>query len=60
MFAALVLIIEGVGVPDSAWRQAQLSLRGGEFDLRSLALHLSAAYIASLCAVLMLGFHTIF
>ena len=39
----------GVDVPDSAWRQAQLSLRRGGFGLRSLALHLSAAYIASLC-----------
>ncbi|KAL5503174.1 hypothetical protein EMCRGX_G010082 [Ephydatia muelleri] len=29
----------GVDVPDSAWRQAQLSLRRGGFDLRSLALH---------------------
>ena len=51
---------EGVDVPDSAWRQAQLSLRRGEFDVRSLALHSSAAYIASLCAVLMVGFHAIF
>ena len=38
-----------VDVPDSASRQAQLSLRGGGFGLRSLALHSSAAYIASLC-----------
>ena len=36
-------------VPDSAWRQAQLSLRRGGFGLRSLALHSPAAYIASLC-----------
>ena len=40
-----------VDVPDSAStsRQAQLSLSGGGFDLRSLALYSSAAYIASLC-----------
>ena len=39
----------GVDVPDSAWGQAQLSLRKGGFGLRSLTLHSSAAYIASLC-----------
>ena len=39
----------GCDVPDSAWRQAQLSLRRGGFGLRSLALHSPAAYIASLC-----------
>ena len=38
-----------VDLPDSAWRQAQFSLRRGGFGLRSLALHSSAAYIASLC-----------
>ncbi|KAL5479760.1 hypothetical protein EMCRGX_G023333 [Ephydatia muelleri] len=39
----------GIDVPDSAWRQAQLSLTRGGFGLHSLALHPSAAYIASLC-----------
>ncbi|KAL5457740.1 hypothetical protein EMCRGX_G035030 [Ephydatia muelleri] len=39
----------GCDVPDSAWRQAQLSLRRGGLGLRSLALHSPAAYIASLC-----------
>ena len=39
----------GCDVPDSAWKQAQLSLRRGGFGLRSLALHSPAAYIASLC-----------
>ena len=39
----------GCDVPDSAWRQAQLSWRRGGFGLRSLALHSPAAYIASLC-----------
>ena len=38
-----------VNVPDSAWRQAQLSLIRGRFCLRPLALHSSTAYIASLC-----------
>ena len=36
-------------VPDSAWRQAQFSLRRGGFGLRSLALHSPAAYVTSLC-----------
>ena len=39
----------GVDVPDSAWRQVQLSLRRGGFGLRSSALHSSAAYVASVC-----------
>eukprot|EP00731_Ephydatia_muelleri_P019107 Em0011g1147a len=39
----------GCDVPDSAWRQAQLSLRRGGFGLRSSALHSSAAYVASVC-----------
>ena len=38
-----------VDVPDSAWRQAQFSLRRGGFGLCSLALHSSAAYVVSLC-----------
>ena len=39
----------GVDVLDSAWRQAQMSLRRGGFGLCSLAIHSSAAYITSLC-----------
>ena len=35
----------GCDVPDSAWRQAQLSLRRGGFGLRSLALHSPAAFL---------------
>ena len=41
-------VCTGCDVPDSAWRQAQLSLRRGGFGLRSLALHSPAAYISVL------------
>ena len=35
---------------DSAWQQAQLSLKYGGLGLCSVALHSSAAYTASVCA----------
>ena len=37
-------------ITDSAWQQAQLSLKCGGLGLRLVALHSCAAYIASVCA----------
>ena len=42
---------------DSAWQQAQLSLKYGGLGLRSVALHSCAAYIASVCATGIEGNH---
>ena len=43
-----------VDVPDPNWKQAQLSQSFGGLGFRSLALHCSAAFIASLASS---GFH---
>eukprot|EP00971_Amphidinium_carterae_P274653 5450231-Amphidinium_carterae.1 len=53
--AALRQALEGLlqePLPDYAWAQAQLSIAHGGFGLRSAVLHSSAAYLASLAAVL--------
>ena len=42
------VLCSAIDVSDTAWKQAQLSLRFGGLGLRSLSCHAAAAYIASL------------